>query len=93
MTKLKGKNDEASANSDGSWMDEEDDKDNLENSEQALDISVPTKVVTRPHKKRTVARSQLPAINKLASGTQERARVNAKASQSWKPRPTAIAGI
>lgn len=63
-------------------MDEEDDKDNLENSEQALDISVPTKVVTRPHKERTVARSQLTAINKLASGTQERARVNAKASQS-----------
>ena len=36
-------------------MDEEDDKGNLENSEQALDISVRTKVVPRPHKKRTAA--------------------------------------
>ena len=59
-------------------MDEEDDNDILENGEQALKHSVRTKVVTRPHEKKTAARSQLQAINKLASGVQELAPVNAK---------------
>ena len=51
--------DEASANGDGSRMDEEDNIDTLENGEQTLEHSAHIKLVTRPHDKRTAARSQL----------------------------------
>ena len=42
-----------------SRMDEEDNIDTLENGEQTLEHSAHTKLVTRPHDKRTAARSQL----------------------------------
>ena len=73
VDKGEGESDETSVNGDGSRMEEEDDNDTLENGEQALEYSVRTKVVTRPHEKRTPSRSQL-----QASGFQELARVNAK---------------
>ena len=48
----------------------------LDKMEKALKHSVLTKVATRPHEKRTTACSQLQAVNKLASGVHELARVN-----------------
>ena len=60
-----GENDEASVNGYGSRMDEEDDSDTLENGEQALEHSVRTKLVTRPHeiKRLLPALSYKPSIS------------------------------
>ena len=49
VSKGEGESDEASVNGDRSRMDKEDDNDTSENGEQAIEHSVRTKVVTRPH--------------------------------------------
>ena len=54
-----GESDEASVNGYGSRMDEEGDSDTLENGEQALEHSVRTKLVTRPHE----IKGLLPALS------------------------------